>query len=38
MLGANALLALGFLIAVLLVVVIANGVERSRVPQAAPAE
>jgi MFS family permease len=37
-LGANALLALGFLIAVLLVVVIANGVERSRVPQAAPAE
>jgi MFS family permease len=37
-LGANALMALGFLIAVLLVVVIANGVERSRVPQAAPAE
>jgi MFS family permease len=37
-LGANALLALGFLIAVLLVVVIANGVEHSRVPQAAPAE
>ena len=37
-LGANVLMALGFLIAVLLVVVIANGVERSRVPQAAPAE
>jgi MFS family permease len=37
-LGANVLMALGFLIAVLLVVVIANGVERTRVPQPAPAE
>jgi MFS family permease len=37
-LGANAVMALGFLIAVLLVVVIANGVESSRVPRAAPAE
>ena len=37
-LGTTALMALGFLLAVLSVAVIANGVERSRLPQPAPAE
>ncbi len=37
-LGATALIALGFLIAVLAIAYIASGVERARVPQPAPAE
>ncbi|HKM88619.1 MAG TPA: MFS transporter [Xanthobacteraceae bacterium] len=37
-LGATALVALGFLIAALLIALLANGVERARVPQPAPAE
>ncbi len=37
-LGTTAVIALGFLIAVLAIAYIANGVERARVPQAAPAE
>jgi hypothetical protein len=35
-LGATALVAMGFLVAVIAIAVIANGVERSRLPQ--PAE
>ncbi|HUZ33020.1 MAG TPA: MFS transporter [Xanthobacteraceae bacterium] len=37
-LGTTAVIALGFLIAVLAIAYIASGVERARVPQAAPAE
>ena len=37
-LGATALIALGFLIAVLAIAYIASGMERARVPQPAPAE
>ena len=37
-LGTTAIIALGFLIAVLAIAFIASGVERARVPQAAPAE
>jgi MFS family permease len=37
-LGATAMMALGFLVAVILVAIIANGVERARVPLPAPAE
>ena len=37
-LGATAMMALGFLVAVILVAIIANGVEKARVPQPAPAE
>jgi MFS family permease len=37
-LGATVVMALGFLVAVMLVVLIASGVERSRVPQPQPAE
>ena len=38
MLGATAVIALGFLVAVLLIALIANGVEKARVPDATPAE
>ncbi len=37
-LGATVLMALGFLIAVIAVAIIANGVEKARLPQPAPAE
>jgi MFS family permease len=37
-LGATAVIALGFLVAVLLIALIANGVEKARVPDATPAE
>ena len=37
-LGTTAMMALGFLVAVILVAIIANGVERARVPLPAPAE
>jgi hypothetical protein len=37
-LGATAVVALGFLLAVLAIAVIASGVERARVPQPVPAE
>ena len=37
-LGASVLMALGFLVAVMLVALIAGGVERARLPQPAPAE
>ena len=37
-LGATAIIAMGFLIAAILIAILANGVERARVPQPAPAE
>ena len=37
-LGATAIVAMGFLIAAILIAVLANGVERARMPQPAPAE
>jgi hypothetical protein len=37
-LGTTAFVALGFLVAVLAIAYIAAGVERARLPQAAPAE
>jgi MFS family permease len=37
-LGTTAMMALGFLVAVILIAIIANGVEKARAPQPAPAE
>jgi MFS family permease len=37
-LGVTAIVAFGFLVAVILIALIANGVEKNRVPQAVPAE
>ena len=37
-LGVTAFVALGFLVAALLIALLANGVEKARVPQPAPAE